>query len=478
MPALVIGMVAAAVVGYLVGLIALRRTGIYFAMITVAIAEMFFFVEFNPLSAYTGGENGLPGVPTPSFDLGFTILKFGTGWSLYGFLAFCYFVGIVIALRIVRSPVGAMLTAIRDNPLRARRGRPRHAGLQARRLRHRRRLCRFRRRPARRAAGLHAARGLHVRHVGPARHADRDRRRRHAVRAAGRRGGMAVSCSDFLQTTLGLGATWKLVLGLVFVLLVCFLRRGVIGGVEDLSPLARGAQSRADSRARQSRAGRSTRRRLASVGRSRRRAETPYRRPILRGARPDQALRRHRRQPQHRLRGRAGRAARHHRPQRRRQEHVLQDADLRDAADLGPDLVPRPRHHRHGRHRRVPARPDQELSGQPALRAADGAREPGDRGAGRAARHVPARPAAQHPTGCRASTSRSSSTLALVDLTARADVPVSRTRLWREAAARDRPGARDLAEPAAARRAARRHEPARARRDGAAAQDRSATAAP
>jgi ABC-type branched-subunit amino acid transport system permease subunit len=49
-----------AAVGYLVGLIALRRTGIYFAMITVAIAEVFFFVEFNPLSDFTGGENGLP----------------------------------------------------------------------------------------------------------------------------------------------------------------------------------------------------------------------------------------------------------------------------------------------------------------------------------------------------------------------------------------------------------------------------------
>ncbi len=58
------------VTGYLVGLIALRRTGIYFAMITVAIAEVFFFVEFNPLSDFTGGENGLPGVPTPSFNLG------------------------------------------------------------------------------------------------------------------------------------------------------------------------------------------------------------------------------------------------------------------------------------------------------------------------------------------------------------------------------------------------------------------------
>src|SRR5690349_15785192 len=117
--ALLIGMVAAAAVGYLVGLIALRRTGIYFAMITVAIAEVFYFVEFNPLSDWTGGENGLPGVPTPSLHLGFATIDFTTGWALYPFLAFCYFVGIVTALRIVRSPVGAILRAIRENPLRA-----------------------------------------------------------------------------------------------------------------------------------------------------------------------------------------------------------------------------------------------------------------------------------------------------------------------------------------------------------------------
>src|SRR5690242_15136991 len=113
--ALVIGMVAAAVVGYLVGLVALRRTGIYFAMITIAIAEVFFFVEFNPLSEWTGGENGLPGVPTPALNLGSLHLQFSTGWGLYPFLAFCYFIGIVVALRIVRSPVGAVLRAIREN---------------------------------------------------------------------------------------------------------------------------------------------------------------------------------------------------------------------------------------------------------------------------------------------------------------------------------------------------------------------------
>ena len=64
-------------------------------MITVAIAEVFFFVEFNPLSDYTGGENGLPGVPTPGVYLGFTTLQFNTDWSMYGFLAFWYFVGLV-----------------------------------------------------------------------------------------------------------------------------------------------------------------------------------------------------------------------------------------------------------------------------------------------------------------------------------------------------------------------------------------------
>src|SRR6185369_13965399 len=117
--ALFVGTIAAMVVGFFVGLIALRRTGIYFAMITVAIAELFYFVEFNPLSDYTGGENGLPGVPTPVLPLGFTTVHFNNDLMMYAFMAFWYFIGIVIALRIVRSPVGAVLSAIRDNPVRA-----------------------------------------------------------------------------------------------------------------------------------------------------------------------------------------------------------------------------------------------------------------------------------------------------------------------------------------------------------------------
>jgi branched-chain amino acid transport system permease protein len=52
--------------------------------------------------------------------------------------------------------------------------------------------------------------------------------------------------SDFLQTTLNLGATWKLVLGVIFVLLVCFLRRGLIGGIEDLYRLVTRARTKAE----------------------------------------------------------------------------------------------------------------------------------------------------------------------------------------------------------------------------------------
>jgi len=231
--ALVIGMAVAAVVGYLIGLLALRRTGIYFAMITVAIAEIFFFVEFNPLSEFTGGENGLPGVPTPSLNLGFIDLHFTSGWSLYPFIAFCYFVGLVIALRIVRSPVGAVLAAIRENPLRAAAVghdvwaykltafviAAAYAGL---------------------AGGLL---GVLQGFMPPDAFMFDTSGQLVIQTAIGGRGtlvgplvGAAIwlFLQDFLQATLKLGAEWKLVLGVVFVLLVFFLRQGIVGAVHDL----------------------------------------------------------------------------------------------------------------------------------------------------------------------------------------------------------------------------------------------------
>ena len=235
--ALAIGMVSSAVVGWLVGLIALRRTGIYFAMITVAIGEVFYFVEFNPLADWTGGENGLPGVPTPSLYLGFTTLHFTTGWALYPFLAACYFVGIVIALRIVRSPVGAVLSAIRENPLRAAAiGHNIHAY----------KLTAFVIAAA--YAGLAGGLlGILQAFMPPEAFIFDTSGQLVMQTAIGGPGtlfgpllGAAVwlSLQDFLQGALGLGSAWKLVLGVVFVLLVCFLRHGLAGAIKDLWHLA------------------------------------------------------------------------------------------------------------------------------------------------------------------------------------------------------------------------------------------------
>jgi len=236
--AIVLGAVVAGVVGYFIGLIALRRPGIYFAVITVAIAEVFFFVEFNPLSAYPGGENGLPGVPTPAFNIGFTVLKFGSDWTMYVFLAFWYFIGIVIALRIVRSPVGAILSAIRDNPLRAAALGHNIHGYK---------LTAFV------VAAIYAgfAGGLLGTMQGfmppDAFMFDTSGQlvMQTAIGGAGTLFGPLVGAtvwlylSDFFQNTLHLGATWKLVLGIVFVLLVVFLRRGIVGAIVDLCRGAR-----------------------------------------------------------------------------------------------------------------------------------------------------------------------------------------------------------------------------------------------
>ena len=82
---------------------------------------------------------------------------------------------------------------------------------------------------------------------------------------------------DFLQSALGLGATWKLVLGLVFVVLVMFLRRGLIGGFGGLGAALGTRATRFRPRPRRS----PRRRRIASVGPSRRRDETPFAGPVI-----------------------------------------------------------------------------------------------------------------------------------------------------------------------------------------------------
>ncbi len=275
--ALVVGTLGAMLAGIVVGAIALRRTGIYFAMITVAIAEMFYFIEFSPLAAYTGGENGLPGVPTPKFELLGWNYRVGPDWSMYGFLAVCYFIGIVVALRIVRSPVGAIFSAIRDNPVRARAVG--HAvGLY--------KLTAF----VIAAAYAGFAGGLLgvLQGFMPPDAFTFDTSgqlvMQTAIGGAGTLFGPLVGATvwlflrDFLQGAVGLGATWKLVLGVVFVLLVCFLRRGLIGGVRAAlahftAPPPHEAPEEAEIDAAPAP--------LASLGPSRRRRETAFDGPVI-----------------------------------------------------------------------------------------------------------------------------------------------------------------------------------------------------
>src|SRR5579872_140181 len=152
---------------------------------------------------------------------------------MYGFLAFCYFIGIVIALRIVRSPVGAILSAIRENPLRAAAvGHNIHAY----------KLTAFVIAAA--YAGLAGGLlGVLQGFMPPDAFMFDTSGQLVMQTAIGGPGtlfgpllGAAVwlYLRDFLQAVVGLGSAWKLVLGLVFVLLVCFLRRGLIGGLQDL----------------------------------------------------------------------------------------------------------------------------------------------------------------------------------------------------------------------------------------------------
>ena len=152
---------------------------------------------------------------------------------MYAFLAFCYFVGMVVALRIVRSPVGAVLSAIRDNPLRAAAVGHNIHGYK---------LAAF----VIAAAYAGFAGGLLGVMQGfmppDAFMFDTSGQlvMQTAIGGAGTLFGPLVGAAiwlylqDFLQSALNLGAAWKLVLGLVFVLLVCFLRRGIVGGIADL----------------------------------------------------------------------------------------------------------------------------------------------------------------------------------------------------------------------------------------------------
>lgn len=108
------GTLMAGVLGLLVGLVAIRRQGIYFAMVTLAMAQMVYFICLQ--APFTGGEDGLQGVPRGNL-LG--LLPLDNDLVMY-FVVLAVFVAVFLGImRIVHSPYGQVLKAIRENEARA-----------------------------------------------------------------------------------------------------------------------------------------------------------------------------------------------------------------------------------------------------------------------------------------------------------------------------------------------------------------------
>ncbi|MEI5996186.1 branched-chain amino acid ABC transporter permease [Paraburkholderia bengalensis] len=108
------GALAATLLGFVVGLFAIRRQGIYFAMVTLALAQMVYFVFLQ--APFTHGEDGLQGVPRGKL---FGILSLSSDLTLYFVVLVVMVLAFLLIVRIVHSPFGQVLTAIKENEPRA-----------------------------------------------------------------------------------------------------------------------------------------------------------------------------------------------------------------------------------------------------------------------------------------------------------------------------------------------------------------------
>jgi branched-chain amino acid transport system permease protein len=112
--AILLGVLASAALGFITGALSIRSSGIYFAMITVAFSQMVYF--FCVEAPFTHGEDGIQAVPQGRalglFDL-------SNQWILYVFVALIFLFGFLAVQRIVNSPFGEILKAIRENEPRA-----------------------------------------------------------------------------------------------------------------------------------------------------------------------------------------------------------------------------------------------------------------------------------------------------------------------------------------------------------------------
>ncbi|QKM63762.1 branched-chain amino acid ABC transporter permease [Polynucleobacter tropicus] len=111
---ILLGMVGSGVLGFLIGSLAIRRQGIYFAMVTLALSQMVYFLAVQ--LPYTGGEDGIQGVPRGML---FGLIDLKDDVSMYYFVLAVFLFGFALIMRAVHSPFGQVLKAIRENEPRA-----------------------------------------------------------------------------------------------------------------------------------------------------------------------------------------------------------------------------------------------------------------------------------------------------------------------------------------------------------------------
>jgi len=108
------GVAVAAILGTGFGWLAIRRLGIYFAMITLALAQMVYFVALQV--PFTGGEDGIQAVPRGRL-LG--VIDLDDTWTMYYFVLAVFLIGFGVIVRTINSPFGQVIKAIRENEPRA-----------------------------------------------------------------------------------------------------------------------------------------------------------------------------------------------------------------------------------------------------------------------------------------------------------------------------------------------------------------------
>ncbi len=113
--AILLGTAAAGALGLVFGFLAIRRSGIYFAMITLALAQMVFFLAVQTPS-FTGGEDGIPAVPRSAL---FGIFSLDDNLAAYYFVLAVFILAMLLIYRTIHSPFGQVLKAIRENEPRA-----------------------------------------------------------------------------------------------------------------------------------------------------------------------------------------------------------------------------------------------------------------------------------------------------------------------------------------------------------------------